>query len=128
MANDIVNLARVPQTGLILELKLSQGRNHVARAMSAKRAVYANGSGVVSRVVEMPQGSPVFAVSEKVNCLVMAVAGDPVTFTGITQDALGQTRQFTMVVSKLLVLDQPLTQGFTVLSSGESQLDLNYQN
>ena len=128
MANQIVNLAKVPDVGLIVELKLSQGRAHVARALSTKRAVFANGKGLVSRVADLPEGSQPFVESQEVTSLVVSVSGSPVIFVGFKYDGVGANVPFTLLVTSLLVLDQPLAGGFTLTTTGTSQVDLNYQN
>ena len=128
MGNQIVNLAKVPDVGLIVEVKVSQGRAHVSRAISSKRTVFVNGNGVVNRVVDLPDAQHPFVENQKVTALVMAISGSPVTFSGIKDDGTGTSVPFTLLVTSLLILDQPLAGGFTLTTTGVSQVDLNYQN
>ena len=124
--NDIINLAQVPKSGLIVELRVLQGAQHVARAVSSKKAVYTAGSGMVTRVVHLESPSTNLVILDKCEALALAVSGDPVVLVAHTVNSQGLQELLTLKVSKLLILDQPLLD-FTITTTGISQLDLNYQ-
>lgn len=126
MVDSIVNLAKVPNVGLIVKLALSQGINHLERALSTKRAVYSGTGGLVTQVVELDEDKPSIDIHDKVQSLVLAISGAPVVFTAELNVA-GTPQLVNITVTKLFVLDQALESGFSLQTTGTSQVDLNYQ-
>jgi hypothetical protein len=139
-ADQIINLAKVPKTGLIVKVDVAQGYNRIQRAISTKRAVYIGSVGQVTRVITLEKGISL-VVPERVEALVIAVSGAPVTVdwdypvlgevtdpdTGeVTLEEVG-LETASIVINKLFIIDQPLPNGFTVTASGSTQVDLNYQ-
>ena len=127
----ITNLAKAPSSGIVVEVKVSRGRNHVLRAVSSKRAVYAGmeSTELVNRTLDMAHlTSTTRDIPESVSAIVMAVSGDPVAVLAYPTADRNQVSAIRFTVSKLLILDTPLLGGLTLISSGTSQVDLNYQS
>lgn len=131
MANDqITNLAKVIDSGLVVEVKLSRGQRQVLRALTAKRAVYAgqDSTELVNRTLTVDSTTVTRTIDESISALVLSISGDPVTFTGYpTAD---QASPVVLTVSKLLIMDSPLLGGFTIQGSGSSttKVDMTYQS
>lgn len=123
MADQIVNLANVQTSALCLRLEVSRAQNSVERIVTAKRAVYANGNGLVSRVADLPDATTVLTISEDISAIVMSIKGSPVSITAKKPD----DTLITFTVDRLLVWDQPL-KNIQLQSTGVSKVDIQYQN